>query len=115
MDLAYLLVLQAAASAQSPQIPRGATPRPAIRFDLRNLPQPSGCAGAGPDEILVCGRRDDSVYRIGEPLPDEDRLALPEAETRLFGNVSGRVYLEQVELQQGLQSRRVMFGIRLPF
>jgi hypothetical protein len=114
MGLVYLLVLQAAAPPP-PHIPGGEIPVAAIQFDLRNLPQPSGCAGVAPDEILVCGRRDDSVHRIGEMLPEGAPRWLPTAETRLFGNVSGRAYVEQVEIEQGRPSRRAMVGVRLPF
>ena len=114
MALAYLVALQATAPEPA-QIPAGAPALPTIQFDLRDLPEPSGCTGTGADEILVCGRRDDESQRLPELPPDETRRGLPMAETQLFGNVSGRVYLEQVEMQQGLMSRRVMFGIRLPF
>jgi hypothetical protein len=114
MDLVYLLVLQAAAPPP-PQNPGGEIPVAAIQFDLRNLPQPGGCAGAGPDEILVCGRRDDSADRIGELLADDAGRWLPTAETRLFGNVSGRAYVEQVEIEPGRPIRRAMIGVRLPF
>lgn len=112
MALVYLVALQAAAPAQPPG---GAAPRPEIRFDLRDVPPPSGCTGTGGDEILVCGRRDDESQRLQALPPEEASGGLPQAETRLFGNVRGRVYLDQVEMQQGLQSRRVMFGVRVPF
>ncbi|MDP9414525.1 MAG: hypothetical protein M3Q08_10640 [Pseudomonadota bacterium] len=74
------------------------------------------CAPGNPNEIVVCGSRQESErYRL-RPLPDgefeEDRLV---AEADLGGGFTGKMHMDQVEISPGLVSKRVLFSIKKPF
>jgi hypothetical protein len=118
MALALMIALQAAAAAPAPASVRGIAP---IDFDLASLRagqtdplgRPRGCASGESAAILVCGRRGGAY-----PLEEMTRRYAPErivAETRLFGNFTGRAYVESKEIAPGQVSNRMMVGIRLPF
>ncbi len=74
------------------------------------------CAPGNPNEIVVCGSRQESErYRL-RPLPDrgfeEDPLV---AEADLGGGFSGKISMDQVEISPGIVSKRVLFSIKKPF
>ena len=110
MSLALMLALQTAAQ---PPLP--------IDFDLARVTPaesrlgrlPGTCrAGAG-EEIVVCGTRPRGAY----PYAEMERLfrARPIRAEMAIGTMTGRAFVEQVELDRGAVSRRLMFGISLPF
>lgn len=116
MSLALMLVLQAAVPPAPPLVGP-------IAFDLARY-RPAGfgtglrgrgCAAGDPAAIVVCGRRTgggayplDEMALIFEPRP----LV---AETGIARNLTGRAYVESVELAPGMVSNRFMVGIRSPF
>ncbi len=74
------------------------------------------CAPGDPNEIVVCGSRQESErYRL-RPLPDgefeEDRLV---AKADLGGGFTGKMHMDQVEISPGIVSKRVLFSIKKPF
>ena len=111
MAMALLLALQAGSAGGAP-----------IRsdFDLKTYrPAPEAardCGGAGePDEIVVCGRR---PLRNEYPLEEMERRFATKplvAETDMGGSGKARAYVESVEMPGGQTSKRIMFGIKLPF
>ena len=116
MNLSLLIAFQAAASAAANAAPAD--------FDLARhgrAPNPLGslrrCApGEEAGEIVVCGRR------RGEPdaaQMEEWARKYPEkplkAEIDLGGGMTGRAYVEGVEIAPGLVSKRMMFGIKTKF
>jgi hypothetical protein len=112
MAMAFLLAVQAAAAPAPPILDP-------IDFDLAQLrPLASGldrCAPRDGTEIVVCG-----VRPRGQdyPLAEMERLFATRpivAEGRLIGNVTGRAYVESVELPNRMTSKRIMIGIGLPF
>lgn len=124
MFLSLVLALQAAsAPAPAPPVPaprRWAMPARAagdVAFDLAGYRAAGGaCAGAGADEVVVCGRRGGG----GDyPMARWARIFGPErpirAEIGLGGNVQGRVYTDAVAMDRGAVSNRVLVGIRMPF
>lgn len=124
MFLSLVLALQAAnAPAPAPPVPaqqRWAMPaRTAggVDFDLAGYRAAGGpCAGAGGDEVVVCGRRGGG----GDyPMARWARIFGPErpirAEMGLGGNLTGRIYTDAVPMDRGLVSNRVLVGIKLPF
>lgn len=121
MALGWLLAMQAmTAEPTVPPTTPGAIAT--IDFDLARIGEEQRdllatrrrCDPNG-DAIIVCGRRPDG----GDyPLAAWERLfalAPPRAEARLFGNSTVGVELEQVELQPGLISNRVMLRLRTRF
>ena len=110
MALALWVALQAAGPA-----PAGAVP---IDFDLARVKpaEPErGCATDNPSEIVVCGRRPLRNDYPLEAMAERYREKPVRAEIGLGGGATGRAYLEQVEMPQGQVSRRIMFGVKLPF
>jgi len=114
MMLAWLFALQASASSPPADVT-------ATDFDLAKVRTPGdspwsrGCRRTEGSEILVCGRRrggDDYPYEEMERRYKEKPVR---AEIGIGGGAKARVYVDQVELPQGQVSRRVMFGIKLPF
>lgn len=118
MHLLLLLAAQTAAPATPP--PTAWQPRVGIDFDLADVRSgdgpAAGCTRDGSEEVLVCGRR---APGTGDYPLDEMALVFAQrpirAETGLSGSLSGRIHLEQVEVQPGVVSNRVMIGVRLPF
>ena len=113
MGLAVLLAVQAAAAAPAPM---------PIDFDLARLraADPFGesrvCDRTAADAIVVCGRRvpRGAAYPMAEMARRYERGPLV-AETGLGGSVTGRAFVEAVELDRGAVSNRFMIGIRIPF
>jgi hypothetical protein len=108
MALAFLMLVQAAAPGQPPP-PAEAAPE----WRMRITPERS-CASADPDEIVVCGRRDDDRYRIRE-LPSEFEAPPLRAETQLFDGVSGGMHVESTQLPNGMSSKRLMVSVKTRF
>jgi hypothetical protein len=108
MPLSLLMLVQAAASGQPP--PPSETP-PELR--LRITPERS-CASADPDEIVVCGRRDDDRYRL-RPLPPEFEAEPLRAETQLMDGVIGGMHVESTQLPNGMTSKRLMVSVKTRF
>ncbi len=113
MFLALLFSLQTTAATAPPA---AAEPLD-IDFDLATYKPsyPSGCALGTSSDIVVCGaRRPAGAY----PLEEMARIFEPRplvAQTRLFGSVRGRAYVESVGMPQGQVSKRAMVGIKLGF
>lgn len=116
MSLALMLAFQASAAPAEP--PSAVRP---IDFDLaqyqpkEEAPQ-GACAGGDSNEVVVCGRR--RASRGSYPLAEMARLFEPGrivAETRLTGNLSGNIHVEQGPGDRGAPNNRVLVGLRLPF
>lgn len=120
MSLPLLLAFQtAAAAAPVPEIVLAP-----IDFDLasvrrldpdRDAIRAQGCDRSDPDAIVVCGRRPTGgTYPVGQW---ERIFALDpiRAEMRLTGNMVGSAVVDQVVLDRGAVSNRVMLRIRMPF
>ena len=108
MALALWAALQAAAG------PAGTLP---VDFDLAKVKpaEAPGCDSNTPSEIVVCGRR---PLRNDYPLEEMERRYREKtvrAEVGLGGGAVGRAYVEQVEMPDHQMSRRIMFGIKMPF
>jgi hypothetical protein len=107
MALALWVALQAAGAA-----PAGAVP---VDFDLAKVKPADPCASDSASEIVVCGRR---RLQNDYPLAAMERLYREKpvrAEIGLGNGATGRVYLDQVEMPGGQISKRIMFGIKMPF
>lgn len=94
---------------------QSATDLPPIDFDLAKVDtSEAACAGGGGGAIVVCGRRrirpPDRVTRYPEVAVE----ALPKAETRLFGQVRGKVGMEGANVG-GFTSNRAMVTVAVPF
>lgn len=116
---ALLIALQTAAP---PAPAPSAAPLAEIDFDLGRIARGDAsrfsiaprCRRDG-DAIVVCARRPSGgEYETEEwgPLFAQRPIR---AEARLFGDVTGAVALEQVELLRGEVSNRIMVRLRLPF
>lgn len=108
MPLALLMLVQAAAPGQPPP-PSEAAPD----LQMRITPERS-CVSADPQEIVVCGRRDDDLYRL-RPLPPEFEIPPLRVETRLFDGVTGSMHLESTQLPNGMTSKRLMVSVKTRF
>ena len=76
---------------------------------------PDACRGQDGSEIVVCGRRQaGDGYRLKEMPRTFDEKPL-RAETPLGGGATAGAYVEQVEMPGGQISKRIMFGLKLPF
>lgn len=107
MAVALWMALQAAGPG-----PAGAVP---VAFDLAKVKPADPCESDSPSEIVVCGRRG---LQNDYPLEKMERLYREKpvrAEIGLGNGATGRAYLEQVEMPDGQVSRRIMFGIKMPF
>ena len=132
MALTLILALQAVApapAAPAPVAPAAGGPGWAMADPgaLRGLIDPAGtglvpgpdgnCRNAPASDVLVCGRRPRGGGDY--PLAQWSRIFGPEAplraETNLGGGVTGRAYAEDVAMDRGAISHRVMVGIKLPF
>jgi hypothetical protein len=121
MTLALLLSLLAAA-APVPAAPVS-PPARAIDFDLAKLKRRSPpadvhslfvCDDLSSTEIVVCAHRAGPAY----PLEEMARIFEPKplkAETGLGNGVTGNVHVEDFVFPNGMHSKRVMVGIKLPF
>ncbi len=67
---------------------------------------------AGSTDVVVCGRNDDR-YRLRTMPQEEERLAIPKAETHI-GNTALAAETEQVMLAGGQQSKRLMVRWKVP-
>ena len=108
MALTLLLALQAAG-----QPPLSGTEA----FDLARLrPAPTAaCREQNASEIVVCGRRQGGDgYRLKE-MPRTFVEKPLRAETSIGGSAKARAYVEQVQMPDGQISKRIMFGVKLPF
>jgi len=116
----HLLLLLAAQTAAPATPPTAWQPRVGIDFDLADVrsqdARAAGCARDGSEEVLVCGRRAPGTgdYPLGEMALVFAQRPI-RAEIGLSGSLTGRIHLEQVEVQPGVVSNRVMIGLRLPF
>ena len=112
MGLAWMFAVQAATAAPSAPAPIGfdlAKHRPARAAEAGR-----GCAAQSDSDIVVCGRRGGDGYRLRElDGPDAEKPLV--AEVGIGGGAKGRAYVEGVELQQGLVSKRVMVGVKVGF
>jgi hypothetical protein len=119
------LMLIAALQVAAPAAPSAPVPMLRTDFDLADvqlaergalsLNPDRGCSRSSADEILVCGRR---PTRDDYPLEAMSRLFAPRpivAEMSLGGGATGRAYVDQVTLDRGAVSNRIMFGITLTF
>ena len=110
MSLTLMLALQAGAAQP---------PIAAINFDLARYSQAElGRATCRRDDlsvIVVCARRSNGDY----PLEQMARIFEPHrivAETRLRGDLTGNVHVEQGNFaDRGVVPNRIMIGLRLPF
>lgn len=120
MSLPLLLALQTTAAPPSlPEIVL--TP---VDFDLASVRRldPGGgatrapqCDRSDPDTIVVCGRRPSGG---AFPIEQWQRIFARDpirAEMRLTGNLVGSAVVEQVVLDRGEVSNRLMLRIRMPF
>ena len=124
MILVLVLSLQEAAVATPAADAPPAAPHPGagqgavLDFDLAHYrsSESATCPGAAGSEVLVCGRR---RGRGADPIDYWDRIFGPErpirAEMDLGDGVVGRAYVEDVAMDRGAVSHRVMVGIRMPF
>jgi hypothetical protein len=90
-----------------------------IGFDLARYrpsePVGAGCTGgANGTEIVVCGRRAPGTYPL-EEMEARFREKPLRAEIGIAPNAALRAYGEQVDLGQGLVSKRAMIGMKLRF
>jgi hypothetical protein len=108
MPIALLMLVQAAAPGQ-PGPPSEAAPR----WQMRITPE-RRCASADPEEIVVCGRRDDDRYRL-RPLPPGFEVPPIRAETQLFDGVTGDMHFESTQLPNGMISKRIMVSVKTRF
>jgi hypothetical protein len=115
MSLALLMSFQAAAA------PAPAADIAPVDFDLRHYrpaEEASDLLGACPRgeaaTIVVCGRRRAEPY----PLEEMARIYEPRplrAEIGLGNGAAANVHVEEVRFPNGNVSKRIMFGIKLPF
>ena len=111
MNLALLLSIQAAAAGA----PTGAAPMP-VDFDLSRYKAPEpGCGDASGAEILVCGRRPDGGDYPFEAMERIFRDKPLVAEIGIGGGAKARAYTEGVALPNGMISKRIMIGVKVPF
>lgn len=98
-------------------------PAPVADFSIARLPdRPSlstirrPCAAGAPDEVVVCGRRDDSRYRLG-PLPPSGLAAPgePGLGFDLAPDLRVSQDVEQVDLGSGFVAQRVWVRLRFRF
>jgi hypothetical protein len=108
MSIALLMLVQAAAPGQ-PLPPAEAAPD----WQMRIIPERS-CTSTDPEEIVVCGRRDEDRYRL-RPLPPEFEVPPLRAETQLFEGVTGGMHLESTQLPNGMTSKRIMVSVKTRF
>ncbi len=98
---------------------QAAAPGEVAAFDLRKLKDSRAaerCAEGVGEEIVVCARPDETVKHRVELLPPAPKeLLLPKAEVKLFGDVTGTVENEAVQLPGGVQSNRMMVRMKVPF
>lgn len=101
MWISIILMMQAGTAAASP--------------DRIVLPLVKPCgADPDPEEVVVCARGNEQ-FRLRPLPPRPERSVIPKAETRLFGQVVGAVEAEQVGLDNGMQSKRMMLKLKMPF
>ena len=74
--------------------------------------RPERCVRQAGEEIVVCGRRKESPYRIG-PRPAEPP-ALPDAEFKISDRVAGKLGAEQGEIG-GIPTNRAMITLKIKF
>lgn len=90
-------------------------------IDYRMPAEPAredGCRRAGDEEIVVCGRRGESRYRLGGGAPAPQGMVLTRRspfDWDLGGGARGYVDLDQVQRPDGYIDRRVMITVRIPF
>ena len=80
-----------------------------IPFDLGRVKSSVDHQGA----IIVTGRRADHRLDNANPRPVEPLF--PRAEMGLFGEVRASVDTEQVDMGQGVTSKRAMVRVKIPF
>lgn len=76
------------------------------------IPQPCQQAKTG-EEVVVCGKRGESPYRLREVLPAK-RQALPDAQVKIADGVSAGAETESVEVG-GFPSNRLMLRFKMKF
>ena len=77
------------------------------RPSLVIVPPRKACGASDPDEVVICGRRDDSRYRVA-PLPPNPTL-MDEANDKLSGKIGP---VEVGSLRQADGTRQIGFRIR---
>ena len=118
MSLALLMSFQAAAAPAPPAAPQDVR---AIDFDLariRSADMPGieslfACDRSQGADIVVCGRRGGNAYPLAQMSRIYETGPL-RAETRI-GGTTVHAYTESVGFPSGRISKRIMFGIKLPF
>jgi len=120
MYLGFMLFVQAAAAPAAPPPPPSAGLL-RIDFDLGRYRPPDGgsdsCpgAGAGPGEVVVCGRRrQGGTYPFAEWARTFATRPLV-AEIGVAGNMRGDIHVESVAMDRGAVSNRVMVRLTVPF
>lgn len=110
MALTLLLALQAAGQPLSSDAGTAG-------FDLARMPPPApdACRGQNPSDIVVCGRRQaGDGYRLKEMPRTYEENPL-RAETSIGGGAKARAFVDSVAMPDGQISKRIMFGIKVPF
>ena len=103
-----MLLLQATA----PESP----PRPAIVAEPLRTRKPCEMS-PDPDEITVCGRRDDDRFRV-KPIPLPAGMKTPVDGPGMdfdIGTAHGNIYADQVGRPDGIPDRRIMVTLKWPF
>lgn len=77
-------------------------------------PAPEPCVGRNADEVVVCGRRGDSPYRLPK-LPDKYDRKRIRAETELIPGVKTSAHVDTVAMPDGRRSNRAMVTFAIPF
>lgn len=76
------------------------------------IPQPCQQAKTG-EEVVVCGKRGDSPYRLRELPPAKDQ-ALPDAQVKIADGVSAGAETENADVG-GFPSNRLMVRFKMKF
>lgn len=73
------------------------------------------CPKGNDEEIVVCGRAEESPYRLKPlpPLPQKKRVGGPGIGMKLSDNTRANVYGETVGLEGGGQSNRAMVRLTI--
>ena len=88
----------------------------AVKFDLAtHQRQAPDCRSNDPAEILVCGRRPAARAMTQEELDRLYKAKQLRAEASVGRGATVRSFVESADMGRGTISKRIMFGIKLPF
>ncbi len=91
------------------------TAEPPLRIDLKPLSSEPVChRGAGDGEIVVCGERDGSRYRLNSP-SDQRFEESGRAQLRLSDHATASIEGESAGLGSGITVSRLMARLRIGF